>query len=134
MSAEGVTKAAILKFHEHLHAETHPKGVTSFAVNPGLIPSHLHDPDDNRVIRPEDFASEPRMRTDLVSRACEIEWDAAGLASGTFVALCADPRAKILSGMFINSERDLGEMIAAVETDPGRVERERLYTLKVDEF
>lgn len=134
MSAEGVSKAAILKFHQHLHVETQPKGVTSFAVNPGLIPSHLHDPDDNIVMRPEDFASEPRMKTDITDRAREIEWDAAGLASGTFVALCADPRAKILSGMFVNSERDLGEMIAAVERDPGRIERERLYTLKVDEL
>ena len=72
--------------------------------------------------------------TDLTNSAREVEWDAAGLAAGTFVALCADPRSRILSGMFINSERDLGEMIAAVERDPGRVERERLYTLKVDEL
>jgi hypothetical protein len=74
------------------------------------------------------------MKTDLTDRICEIEWDATGLASGTFVALCADPRAKILSGMFVNSERDLGEMIRAVEQDPSRVQRERLYALKVDEF
>lgn len=134
MSSEGVSKAAILKFHQHLHLETHSKGVTSFAVNPGLVPSHLHDPDDNIIMRPEDFASEPRMRTDITDRAGEVEWDAAGLASGTFVALCADPRARVLSGLFINSERDLGEMIAAVEQDPGRIDRERLYNLKVDEL
>ena len=134
MSAEGVSKAAILKFHQHLHLETQPKGVTSFAVNPGLIPSHLHDPNDNIVMRPEDFASEPRMKAEITDRVREVEWDAAGLASGTFVALCADPRAKVLSGMFINAERNLGEMISIVERDPGRVARERLYTLKVDEL
>jgi len=134
LSAEGTSKAAILKFHQHLHRETQPKGVTSFAVNPGLIPSHLHDPDDTIVMRPEDFEKEPRMRTELTDRASEVTWDAAGLASGTFVALCADPRAKVLSGMYVNATRDLGEMIASVERDPGRIERERLYTMKVDEL
>lgn len=134
LSAEGTSKAAILKFHQHLHLETQPKGVTSFAVNPGLIPSHLHDPDDTIMMRPEDFEKEPRMRTELTDRASEVTWDAAGLASGTFVALCADPRAKILSGMYINATRDLGETIAAVERDPDRIQRERLYTLKVDEL
>ncbi|KAG0648305.1 Short-chain dehydrogenase reductase family 32C member 1 [Hyphodiscus hymeniophilus] len=134
MSSEGVSKAAILKFHQHLHVETQPKGVTSFAVNPGLIPSYLHDPDEKIIMRPEDFTAEPRMEAHITSRVSEFEWDAAGLAAGTFVALCADPRSKILSGMFVNSERDLGEMIDAVERDPGRVERERLYTLKVDEL
>jgi NAD(P)-dependent dehydrogenase (short-subunit alcohol dehydrogenase family) len=134
MSSEGVSKAAILKFHQHLHLETQPKGITSFAVNPGLIPSHLHDPEDTINLRPEDFVKEPRMKSEITDRASEIEWDAAGLASGTFVALCADPRARVLSGMYINAGRDLGEMITMVERDPERVESERLYTMKVDEF
>jgi len=57
------------------------------------------------------------------------------LASGTFLALCADPRAKILSGMYINAERDLGEVIEKMEADWGeKVREDRLYLLKVDEY
>jgi hypothetical protein len=46
----------------------------------------------------------------------------------------ADPRAKVLSGMYVNAGRDLGEMISWVESDPGRIERVRLYVWKVDEL
>jgi NADP-dependent 3-hydroxy acid dehydrogenase YdfG len=134
MSGEGAAKAAILKFHQHLDRETRNKGITSFAVNPGVIPSYIHDPEDTIMIDPQDFEREPRMQSDFTSRVREVKWDAAGLASGTFVALCADPRAKILSGLYIDAGRDLEEMIVNVEGDQGRVERERLYTLKVDEF
>ena len=134
MSVQGVSKSALLKFHQQLDLEVREKGVTIFAVHPGLIPSHLHDPDDGVVMNPADFEKEPRMRTELTDRVGEMDWAAAGLASGTFVALCADPRAKCLSGLYINAERDLGEVIGEVERDRARVERERLYVLKVDEI
>lgn len=85
-------------------------------------------------MRPEDFEAEPRMKTEIMDVIPHVQWDAAGLATGTFVALCADERARVLSGKYVNASTDLGEVIALVERDRERLERERLYVLKVDEF
>jgi NAD(P)-dependent dehydrogenase (short-subunit alcohol dehydrogenase family) len=136
MSQQGVSKAALLKFHHHLELEMRSKGIMSFAVNVGPVPSHLHDP--NLPLAEDDpnhWAKDPQMQASLAEAATDRQWPAAGLASGTFVALCADPRARILSGLYVNAERDLEEVITRMESDWGRkVERDRLYVLKVDEL
>lgn len=134
LSAQSVSQAAILKFHHQLDLEVRPKGISSFAVNPGLIPSYLHDPDDQTVLSPEDFTSEPRIRTEVMHALPEVQWDAAGLATGTFVALCADERARVLSGKYVDAAVDLGEVLAMAEHDPERIERDQLYILKLDQI
>jgi NAD(P)-dependent dehydrogenase (short-subunit alcohol dehydrogenase family) len=134
MSSQGVAKAGLLKFHQQLDVETRSKGILSFAVNPGPIPSHIHDPDMSVVMDPEHFAREPSFLSELTSIASGLDWAAAGLASGTFVALCAEPKAGMLSGLYVDAETDLGELLTEMEKDPGRVKRERLYVLKVDEI
>ncbi|PVH78625.1 NAD(P)-binding protein [Cadophora sp. DSE1049] len=135
ISANGTASAALLKFHHHLHSETSKKGIASFPVHPGLIPSHLHDPSSSFVPQPEHVGQEPAFRNRFMDIAKDMEWCSAGLASGTFLALCADPRAKILSGLYVNAERDLGEVIEKMEADWGeKVREDRLYLLKVDEY
>ena len=134
MSSQGVAKAGLLKFHQQLDVETRSKGILSFAVNPGPIPSHIHDPNMSIFMDPEHFAREQSFQSELTSIASGMDWAAAGLASGTFVALCAEPKAMMLSGLYVEAERDLGELLAEMEKDPERVKRERLYVLKVDEI
>ncbi|KAE8451875.1 hypothetical protein EG329_002716 [Mollisiaceae sp. DMI_Dod_QoI] len=135
MSQQGVSKAALLKFHHHLDFEMRSKGIMSFAVDPGLVPSYVHDPALPIENDPNHWARDPEMQATLVDIATKVSWHAVGLASGTFVALCAEPRARILSGLYINAERDLEELITSMESDWGRkVERDRLYVLKVDEL
>jgi short-subunit dehydrogenase len=135
-SCQGVSHSALLKFHHHLDLESRSKGVFSYAVNPGPIPSHIHDPE--MAVSGDPFGlmmeKEPKFQMELASKASEMEWCSAGLASGTFVALCADPRSRCLSGLYVNAERDLGEVIGEVERDRFKIERERLYVLKVDEL
>lgn len=81
------------------------------------------------------FASEPDMQNVIANIASETEWAAAGLASGTFLALCCDGRTRVLSGLYVNAERDLEEVVGRMEKDRGRkVERDRLYRLKIDEY
>ncbi|EKD17910.1 uncharacterized protein L3040_004449 [Drepanopeziza brunnea f. sp. 'multigermtubi'] len=135
MSAQGTAKAALLKFHHHLHLETAKKGILSFAVHPGLIPSHLHDPGISFLERPEHIGQDPEFRQVVADLVREWEWCSAGLASGTFLTLCAEPRARILSGLYVNAERDMEELLTKIEADWGdQVKRERLYHLKVDEY
>jgi short-subunit dehydrogenase len=133
-SCQGVAETALLKFHQHLDLETRSKGIFSYAVNPGPIPSYIHDPDKKFSEDPPGGSIEPGWQMQLANKASEMEWASVGLASGTFIALCAEPRARCLSGLYVNAERDLGEVIEEVEHDRLRVERERLYVLKVDEF
>ncbi len=135
ISAQGVSDAALLKFHHQLHLETAQKGIQSFAVNPGLVPSHIHDPASPVVLDPDHLSQEHDFLDMMSGVAKDLEWSAAGLASGTFLALCAEPRTKILSGLYVNAERDLEELIGLMERDWGRkVKRGRLYVMKVDEY
>ncbi|CZT05311.1 hypothetical protein WAI453_005083 [Rhynchosporium graminicola] len=135
MSAQGTASAALLKFHHQLHSETAKKGIASFPVHPGLVPSHMHDPGNQFQAQPEYIGQEPGFRDRVKAVVTNMEWCSAGLASGTFLALCADPRAKVLSGLYINAERDLEEVIGKVEADWGEgVREERKYILKVDEY
>jgi short-subunit dehydrogenase len=131
-----VTQSAIIHFHHGLNDEVLPKGIYSYIVHPGLIASHLHDPEAK--VDSSHFALEPRMQSEITSRieeAMQDRWCGAGLANGTFVCLAAEPRARCLSGLYLDAERDLGELIEEVEKgSEGRVEREALYVLKVDEL
>ncbi len=138
MSEQGVASAALIKFHSHLETENRTKGILNFAVNPGPIPSHVHDPKlplqaqfqmDEKVLE-----EERDVQAELVNLASTLQWASVGLASGTIVALCAEPRAEILSGHYVNAERDLGEVLAACESNRGRMKAQRLYELKVDEI
>ncbi|RFU33925.1 hypothetical protein B7463_g2440, partial [Scytalidium lignicola] len=162
-TASSVARTGLLKFHHLMDKELRPKGILSYAINPGLIPSLMHEPltpsssmfsfysevagfnlDDGTSdmkkyqqvpSRPADFAFEPRMMEELTSKMGEVEWCSSGLATGTFVALAADPRLAILSGLWINAERDLGVLVSEVERR-GReaIDKEKLYVLKVEEF
>ena len=130
-----VAHSAMIRFHHNLDDEVRAKGIYSYVVHPGTVASHLHDPD--MQLDPRHFALEPRMRiekTSKLGRLVEERWCAAGLASGTFLALAADTRARCLSGLYVDAERDLGQLIEEAEKEGGRVAREALYLLKVDEL
>ena len=59
--------------------------------------------------------------------------DTVALPADTFVALAADPDAKLMSGRYIDATQDLGEVLNEARKGPdGRIEKEGLYTLKVD--
>lgn len=66
-----------------------------------------------------------------VPKQGEVKWQTTELAANTLVALCAEPRCKALSGRYIDAEQDLEKVLEAAES--GRVEKERLYWMKVDE-
>lgn len=136
---DSTARAALLRFHTGLHHEVGPKGIKSFVVNPGMIASYLDDPDKGGpTTDPAHFAKEPRLREEItsqVARETERGWASTGLASGTFLALAADERCSVLSGLYINAERDLESVMADAELgDHGRIATERLYALKLDEL
>lgn len=135
-TSSSVAQSALIRFHHGLNDEVLPKGIYSYVVHPGIIASHLHDPDAK--VDNTHFALEPRIQSEMTSQietTMQDGWCGAGLASGTFVCLAADPRARCLSGLYVDAERDLGELIEEVEKGPeGRVQKEVLYVLKVGEL
>ena len=59
--------------------------------------------------------------------------DTVQLPADTFVALVADSDAKHMSGRYIDATQDLGMILEEARKGPeSRIEREGLYTLKVD--
>jgi hypothetical protein len=73
--------------------------------------------------------------TSRLAGAMEYGWRGAGLASGTMLALAVDPRARCLSGLYVDAERDLGELIEEVEKGRRiRLLKGNMYRLKVDEL
>lgn len=134
LTAYSTAKAALVKFHHGLDMEARPKGVYSYVVHPGLVASQMHDPQGST---PSDttIATNRAVWDQMTEFLRTMEWSGTGLGAGTFVALCADARAKVLSGKYIDAEQDLGEVIEEAEKGEwGRVDRERLYVLKCDEL
>jgi NAD(P)-dependent dehydrogenase (short-subunit alcohol dehydrogenase family) len=135
-TSDSTIHSGIIRFHHGLDDEVRPKGICSYVVHPGLVASHLDDPElpDNRT----HYILEPRIieqKMNAVESIVEDRWCGAGLASGTFLALAADPKAKVLSGLYLDAERDLGELIEEVEKgDASRVVKEALHVLKVNEL
>lgn len=135
LSAGAVASASLIKFHQQLHLEVSKKGITSFAVNPGPVPSYIHDPSRAFAEQQESIGMDPEFRGILAEMGGSMEWCAAGLAAGTFLALAAEGRTRVLSGLYVNAERDLEELLGKLEADRGsKLRHERLYVLKVDEL
>lgn len=60
----------------------------------------------------------------------DVEKETPELAADTFVALCTDSRAKVLSGNYVDSQQDLGEVLEdALKGKDGRIATKRLYHL-----
>lgn len=137
-TADSATRAAMIRFHHGLDYEVRPKGIFSYIVNPGIIASLQTEVRNSN--KSSHFAAEPRMQAEMTNHLAGIVegeggWSAAGLASGTFVALCAEPRARCLSGLFVNASRDIEEVIQEIEKGEGNmVETRKLYMLRLDEL
>lgn len=116
------SKLAVMKFYQNLLAEIGQRGITTFNVHPGQTITDMVK--DAFVDAKQRYASE-------IPSEGGIQWQTEELAANTILALCADERCKRLSGRYVDAEQDLEKVLEAVES--GRVEKERLYWIKVDE-
>lgn len=128
-SAYSAAKAGIIRATEIMDLEFRPHGIYSYAVHPcmsldttlgqGALNLEAHEKVDGVKQFMERFV--PSM-TDTVA-----------LPADTFVTLVADPDAKYISGKYIDATQDLGSVLEDAKKGPdSRIEREGLYTLKVD--
>ncbi len=131
-TAYATSKAALIKFHQDLAVEIGDRGVHTYCVHPGTDATNLAKSEG--AINMEVMQKTPAMMEIL--RSFEgMKMQTAELAANTYVALAAGDEFRLLSGMFIDSQHDLGEVLKEAKKDgKGRIGKERLYHLKVDEL
>ena len=128
-SAYSSAKAGLIRATHIMDMEFRPHGIYSFAVHPcmcadttlghGALNLEAHEKVDGVKQFMKDFV--PSMK------------DTLALPADTFVALTADSDAKLMSGKYIDATQDLGEVLKeAKKGSDGRIEKEGLYTMKVD--
>lgn len=131
-TAYATSKAAVIKLHQDLAVELRRHGIVSFSVHPGTIATDLSKSPE--AINMASVNEEPDMQQALQAFG-DLKYQTPQLPADTFVALFADERCKALSGKYIDAEQDLGTVLDEIEKqDGGRVEKDRLYQLKVDEL
>ncbi|KAL8852134.1 MAG: hypothetical protein Q9221_002957 [Calogaya cf. arnoldii] len=128
-TAYSAAKAGMLKATHIMDRELRENGIRTYAVHPGMIAEttlghgalNLEAQEKSQGVK--DFMGRfvPSMR------------DSLALAADTFVALAADPDARFMSGRYVDATQDLGQVLTEAKKGPeGRIEKENLYTLKVD--
>ena len=123
--AYSASKAGIIKATHILDKELRPKGIISFAVHPGMVAATtLGIGALNETAMEKDTQLAGFMKFFMPSMG-----DQLALPADTFVALCADEDARLLSGRYVDSCQDLGELLKAAKD--GRLDEE-LYRLKVN--
>jgi short-subunit dehydrogenase len=118
-TAYAMSKTALTKFHAELEAEISGRGVDTYVLHPGEVDTGAAKVPG--ALNMDTLMATPRMATHLA------KWEhiilaQPQLAADTVVALCAEERAKILSGKFIDARMDLEGLIEQTENLMGHPE------------
>lgn len=126
MSAYCASKAAITKAIHVLNIELQPKGILSYAVHPGSVKTSLGG---GESVNQAAIKAVPGMQQfwDYIP---QLLVDSPELAAHTMVALAADDRAKVLSGRFVDSTQDLGEVLERVD----ELKERNLYEVHINKL
>lgn len=131
-AAYAVSKAALIKFHQDLEVEVRRYGVKTFSVHLGTVQTDLATVEG--AVDMDAVMSHPDA-SQVLAAFGNIEYQTPQLAADTFVALCANEDLKVLSGRYIDSQFDLGEVLEDVKKGKeSRVLKEKLYRLNVHEL
>ena len=121
-------KAGMIRATHILNQELRPKGILIFAVHPGMVAeTTLGVGALNEVAKNNDQGLPAFMDHFIPSMG-----DSLDLPAHTFVALCTNQTAKLLSGRYIDSCQDLGEVLEGAKRDKLGGDGAGLYQLKID--
>ena len=128
-SAYSSAKAGLIRATHIMDMEFRPHGIYSYAVHPCMCADTTLG---QGALNLEAYAKVDGFRQFMRDFQLSMK-DTLALPADTFVALAADPDAKLMSGKYIDVAQDLGEVLNEARKGPeGRIEKEGLYTLKVD--
>lgn len=126
--AYSAAKAGMIKATQILDKELRPKGIVSFAVHPGMVP----DTTIGVGALNERAMKEDADLADFMKDFVPSMGDSLALPADTFVTLCADKGAQLLSGHYLDSCQDLEEVLKAARDGKLEWDGAELYKLKVD--
>ncbi|KAK0514047.1 hypothetical protein JMJ35_003769 [Cladonia borealis] len=128
-SAYSSAKAGLIRATQIMDMEFRPHGIFSYAVHPCMCADTTLA---QGALNLKAYAKVEGFRQFMSEFQLSMK-DTVALPADTFVALAADPDAKLMSGKYIDATQDLGEVLNEARKGPdGRIEKEGLYTLKVD--
>ncbi|KAK4504224.1 hypothetical protein PRZ48_005140 [Zasmidium cellare] len=127
MTAYSTSKTALLRFHQCLDLEVRDRGVRTYIVQPGDVSTTLSKVPG--TVNEDAVKDWPYMQKilDIIENRPS---DAPELAAGTCVALASGGKFERLSGLYVDAQEDIREVLLHLEHHPE--DRQRLYTLKVD--
>ena len=128
-SAYSSAKVGLIRATHIMDIEFRPHGIYSYAVHPCMCADTTLG---QGALNLKAYAKVEGLRQFMRDFQLSMK-DTLALPADTFVALAADPDAKLMSGKYIDAAQDLGEVLNEARKGPeGRIEKEGLYTLKVD--
>ena len=130
-TAYATSKAAVIKFNQDLWHEVHNKGVRCFTLHPGSVQTDLAKSEG--AVNMEAAQSNAGMQA-VFGEFQKITYQTPQLAANTCVALCVEEDAALMNGRYIDSQQDLGEVLQHAKDQRERLEKGKLYHLKVEEF
>ena len=126
--AYSAAKAGMIRATHILDKELRPKGIRIYAVHPGMVAdTTLGIGALNETAMEKDTHLAGFMKEFIPSMG-----DHLALPADTFVALCAEEDAHLLSGRYVDSCQDLAEVLNAAKDGKLDGDGAGLYRLKVD--
>ena len=106
-SAYAASKAGVEKYTEVIDLELRPKGIRTYAVHPCMsLETSIAVGCMNEVAREKEPGVRRFMDDFVVANTDKVD-----LPADTFVALCVEEGARVLSGRFVDATYDLEEQI-----------------------
>ena len=128
-TAYSTAKAGMIRATHIMDRELRSHGILIYAVHPGMIADTTLGHNVLNLEAHQKLQGLRKFMDDFIPSMT----DSLALAADTFVALAADPDAKLMSGRYVDATQDLGQVLAeAKKGQEGRIEKEGLYTLKID--
>lgn len=128
-SAYSAAKSGIIRATEIMDMELRSHGIYSYALHPAMTKDTTLGVGAMNETAYRNVEGVRQLMEEFVPSMK----DTVQLPADTMVALVADPRAKLMSGRYIDGTQDLGAVLAEAEKKAqGTIEKEGLYSLKVD--
>jgi NAD(P)-dependent dehydrogenase (short-subunit alcohol dehydrogenase family) len=130
--AYATSEAAMIKFNQDLRVELEGSGVYCYALHPRSVATDLGSVEGAENI---EAVSKSENMGEMLDQFQALEKQTPDLAANTAVALCVEEDAKFLNRKYIDSQQDLEEVLSeAKKRKDGRIEKEKLYWLKMNEL
>ena len=128
-AAYSAAKAGLIRATEIMDLEMRPHNIFSYAVAPGMVADTTLG---QGAFNEEALEKVEQMQTFAAEFGVSMT-DSLDLPANSLVALVADEGFKLLSGRYVDVTQDLGEILKeAKKGKEGQIEKDGLYTLKVD--